>query len=84
MRLHICSCSSTNALCLEFCIKNPSLLKQLRYLNLSSTTLQNLTNEIRSLPNLFYLDFSSNSDLKILPTSIGMLVKLQTLALSRT
>ena len=49
----------------------------------SSTTLTNPPDEIGCLVDLLYLDLSSNWDLMVLPNSIVMLVKLQTLDLPR-
>ena len=82
-------CTHVRVLQLRYCVLNFSLenlclLKQLRYLDLSSITLTNLPKEIGSLLELVYLDLSSNWDLRVLPNSIGMLVNLQTLELSRT
>ena len=82
-------CTHVRVLQLRYCVlnfplENLCLLKQLRYLDLSSITLTNLPEEIGSLLELVYLDLSSNWDLRVLPNSICMLVNLQTLELSRT
>ena len=80
-------CQHVRVLQLRYCVlnfplENLCLLKQLRYLDLSCTTLTNLPEEIGCLGDLVYLDLSSNWGLTVLPSSIAMLLDLQALDLS--